>query len=248
VITAFLLTRQIGRAVPRSRAALLSHALASVRISKRRSAQLGRFRSGAMTTLTEQPLRTSPAAASVVLLALPALACAEPPRACEQVSALVDAAIRPLLAKQTQPSPDTESLAAQVGNCLRSHNMCTVAYNTRHEGPTLLAADVTADLPQQDLSQQGRSSVLFLLRSIPRVRNDTNQYCLVSAQLGTAASPEAWNVYGWVIAPKASEALPLQMQVLNDNTKSDPRSLRGLAAALWFFAERMSGQPPPPQQ
>jgi hypothetical protein len=51
------------------------------------------------------------------------------------------------------------------------------------------------------------------------------------------------DVYGWVIAPNASEALPLRKQVLDDKAISDPKSLRSLAAALWFFAERMSGRP-----
>jgi hypothetical protein len=51
------------------------------------------------------------------------------------------------------------------------------------------------------------------------------------------------DVSGWVIAPNASEALPLRKQVLDDKAISDPKSLRSLAAALWFFAERMSGRP-----
>jgi hypothetical protein len=95
------------------------------------------------------------------------------------------------------------------------------------------------------MSEQGTSSVIFLVRSIPRVRNDSNKYCLVSEQFSGATSVQQWDVYGWVIAPNASEVLPLQRQVLDYKAVSDPRSLRGLAAALWFFAERMSGQPPP---
>jgi hypothetical protein len=92
---------------------------------------------------------------------------------------------------------------------------------------------------------QGKSSVIFLVRSIPRVRNDSNQYCLVSEKFGGATSAQQWDVYGWVIAPNASEVLPLEKQVLDYKAVSDPGSLRALAAALWFFAERMSGQPPP---
>jgi hypothetical protein len=84
-----------------------------------------------------------------------------------------------------------------------------------------------------------------MARSIPRVRNDSNQYCLVSEKFTATTSEQQWDVYGWVIAPNASETLPLQRQVLDYKALSDPRSLRGLAAALWFFAERMSGQPPP---
>jgi hypothetical protein len=45
------------------------------------------------------------------------------------------------------------------------------------------SAHSTADLPAQYLSEQGESSVIFLVRSMPRVRNDSNQYCLVSEKL-----------------------------------------------------------------
>lgn len=186
-------------------------------------------------------MRIPLAAMSIALLALPRLTCADTLKACEQVSTLVNAAVRSLL--QNEPSTADSQLGAQLAGCLRSHNICSVVYKGRRSGEALLAADVTADLPQQDLSPGGTSSVLFLVRSIPRVRNDTNQYCLVSAQINDATAPQQWNVYGWVLAPNAREALPLQKQVLNDDTKSDPHSLRGLAAALWFFAQRMSGQP-----
>ena len=185
------------------------------------------------------------AATSVVLLALSGPAAAGPLRSCEQVSALVEAAIQPLLAGQTGPQFDASQLGKQVLACLRSHNICGVVDNSRGAKEALIAGDVTTDMPQRDLSVQGRPTVVLLLRSIPRVRNDANQYCLVSAQLAGAAPAPRWNVYGWVIAPNAREALPLQKQVLNDKGSSDPKSLRGLAAALWFFAERMSGQPPP---
>jgi hypothetical protein len=99
-------------------------------------------------------------------------------------------------------------------------------------------------LPQFESAKSG-SPVVFLVRSIPHIRNDANQYCLVSEKLEGAASEQQWNVYGWVIAPNAGETLPLQRQMLEDNSASDPRSLRGLAAALWFFAERMSGRSAP---
>lgn len=190
-------------------------------------------------------MRIPLAATGLALLASPGLSCAAPVRACEQVSALIDAVSRPLLANQTEPRTEETRLAAQVHNCARAHNICAVVYDGRRGGQVLVAADVTVDLPQQDLSRQGRPSVSLLLRSIPRVRNDSNQYCLLSTPLSAGASAQQWNVSGWVIAPNAGEALPLQNQVLNDNAKSDPRSLRGLAAALWFFATRMSGQLPP---
>ena len=123
-------------------------------------------------------------------------------------------------------------------------NICSVVYIARSGKDALISGDVTADLPAQDVSEPGKpgkSSVRVLVRSIPRVHNDANQYCLLSSE---ATSLQQWDVYGWVIAPNAGETLPLQRQVLDYKEESDPRSLRGLAAALWFFAERMSGQPP----
>lgn len=189
-------------------------------------------------------MRIPLAATSIALIALHAPVNAGPPRACERVSALVDAAVRPLLANLAEPQPDATQLLAEFRACLSSRNICSVVYNARYGKEALVAGDVTADLPPQYVSEQGKSSVIFLLRSIPRVRNDSNQYCLVSDFSGATAEQQ-WDVYGWVIAPHASEALPLQRQVLDDKAVSDPRSLRGLAAALWFFAERMSGEPPP---
>jgi hypothetical protein len=190
-------------------------------------------------------MRIPLAVTSIALIALHGPVNAGPLRACEQVSALVDGAVRPLLANLAEPRPDATQLRAQIRACLSSRNICSVVYNTRYGKEALVAGDVTADLPPQDMSEQGESSVIFLVRSIPRVRNDSNEYCLVSEKFGGATSAQQWDVYGWVIAPNASEALPLQRQVLDYKAVSDPRSLRSLAAALWFFAERMSGQPPP---
>jgi hypothetical protein len=115
-----------------------------------------------------------------------------------------------------------------------------------HGKDALAAGDITADLPAQSLSEQGNSSIIFLVRSIPRVRNDSNQYCLVSEKPEGGASAQEWEVYGWVIAPNSSEPLPLQREALDYKPVSRASSLRGLAAALWFFAERMSGQQPAP--
>ena len=168
---------------------------------------------------------------------------AGPLQACAQVSALVDGAILPLLASLAEPQADTTQLRAQFRACLSVRNICSVVYNQRYGKGALVAGNVTEDLPVQYMSEQGKSSVIFLARSIPRVRNDSNQYCLVSEKLSGATSVQQWDVYGWVIALNASEPLPLQRQVLDYKALSDPRSLRGLAAALWFFAERMSGQP-----
>ena len=181
----------------------------------------------------------------VALLALHEPVNAGAPRACDEVSTLVDGALRPLLANLAQPPPGATQLVAQFHACLSSHNICGVVYHTEHGTEALVAADTTADLPPLYMTDEGKSSVIILVRSIPRVRNDSNQYCLVSAKLGEETATRQWGVYGWVIAPNASEALPLQRQVLDDKATSDPRSLRGLAAALWYFAQRMSGQPPP---
>jgi hypothetical protein len=188
-------------------------------------------------------MRIPLAVTSIALVALNGPVNAGPLRACEQVSAQVDGAVRPLLANE--PQPDATKLLAQFRACLSSRNICSVVYNIRYRKEALVAGDVTADLPPQYMSEQGKSSVMFLVRSIPRVRNDSNQYCLVSEKFSGAAPVQQWDVYGWVIAPNASEALPLQRQVLDYRAVTDPRSLRSLAAALWFFAERMSGQPPP---
>lgn len=178
-------------------------------------------------------------------IALQATADAGSPHACAQVSALVDGAVRPLLANLAESQPDATPLGAKFRACLSSRNICGVIYNAGNGKGTLVAGDVTTDLPAQSLSAPDRSSVTFLVRSIPRVRNDSNQYCLVSEEVSGASAVRQWDIYGWVIAPKASEALPLQRQVLDSKSVSDPRSLRSLAAALWFFAERMSGQPSP---
>lgn len=184
------------------------------------------------------------AAASIALIALNGPVDAGQ-RACEQVSAPVDGAVRPLLANLAEPQPEAAQLRAQLGVCLSSRNICGVVYNARNRKNALVEGDVTADLPAQGISDQGQSSIVFLARSVPRVRNDSNQYCLVSEKLDGATSVKQWSVYGWVITPNAGEALPLQREVLDHKAASDPGSPRALAAALWFFAQRMSGQPPP---
>ena len=190
-------------------------------------------------------MRIPLATTSIAVIALHGTAHAGPVEACAQVSVLVDAAVRPLMANRAESEPDATQLRAQFRACLSSRNICSVVYNALEGKEALVAADVTADLPVQYVSAQGKSSVIFLVRSIPRSRNDSNQYCLVSEKLSAATPVRQWDVYGWVIAPNASEALPLEKQVLDYKPVSDPGSLRALAAALWFFAARMSGQPPP---
>jgi hypothetical protein len=189
-------------------------------------------------------MRIALAVTAIALSALDHSVFAGSLRACAQVSAQVDAAVRPLLANVAAPQPDIARLHGLLDSCLNARNICSVLYNTRYGKEALVAADVTADLPEQDLSEHGKSSVIFLVRSIPRVRNDSNQYCLVSEKFSGTSSVEQWDVYGWVVASGADQPLPLEKQLLEDQTASDPRSLRGLAAALWFFAQRMSGHPP----
>lgn len=193
-------------------------------------------------------MRVSLAILTIALAAVQDPVNAAPLRACAQVSTLVDGAVHPLLENPAQPSTDTTRLREQFRDCLSSRNICSVVYSAQSGKEALIAADVTADLPASNISGQGRYSVIFVVRSIPRVHNDSNQYCLVSARLSDGASVEQWDVYGWVIAPNAGEALPLPRQGLNDKAASDSRSLRSLAAALWSFAERMSGRPSPSEK
>jgi len=190
-------------------------------------------------------MRVSIAISSLAIIAFDATANAGPLRACAQVSVPVDGAIGPLLANPPEPDTDATQLREQFRACLSSRNICSVVYDARYGKAALVAGDLTADLPAQYLTGQGKSSVVVLVRSVPPVRSDANQYCLVSEKVSGATSLHQWDVYGWVIAPNASEALPLPRQILDYKAASDPGSLRGLAAALWFFAERMSGQPPP---
>jgi hypothetical protein len=190
-------------------------------------------------------MRIPLAVAMTAIIALEGPVYAAPLRACAQVSSLVDGAVRPLLASAADPQPDVTQPRTQFGSCLGSRNICSVVYDTRNGKQALVAADVTADLPALDVSGQGKSPVIVLVRSIPRVSNDPNQYCLVSENIRGAGSMQQWNVYGWVIAPNGGKALPLQRQVLEYRAESQPKSLRGLAAALWLFAERMSGQGSP---
>ncbi len=169
---------------------------------------------------------------------------AAPLRACEQVWKQVQAAVGPLLTGGTAGSQqDPASINAQFHACVTAHNICGVVDDSRQRKPALVAGDVTGDLPPR--TGQAASSVVVLVRSIPRLRTDSNQYCLVSSQSREVAAAPQWAVYGWVIAPNAGEALPLQRELLEDPAVSEPISLRGRAAALWFFAQRMSGQPPP---
>ena len=190
----------------------------------------------------ELQMRARFATRTLTLIALHGSVNAGPLQACAQVAARVDGAVRPLFTSLAISQPDATQLSAQFRACLNSRNICSVVYNAGKEA--LVTGDVTADLPVQYVPEQGKASVILLVRSIPRVRNDSNQYCLVSEKPNGATAVQQWDVYGWVITPNASETLPLQRQVLDYKALSDSRSLRGLAAALWFFAERMSGQPP----
>jgi hypothetical protein len=182
------------------------------------------------------------AIASIGVIALQGTVEAEPPRACAEVASRIDAALRPTLLNLAEHQPDDAKLSAQLHACLNSRNICGVARGGRFRKDELVAGDTTADLPVQNAYGQEKSFVIFLVRSIPRVRNDSNQYCLVTEQSPGGASVKPREVYGWVLAPKGGETLPLQREVLDPKAGS-PTSLRGLAAALWFFAARMSGEP-----
>ena len=173
---------------------------------------------------------------TVALSVMHGIVNAGPLRACAQVSALIDGEMSRLLANQPEPQRPGEG-RTQLRSCLNSRNICTVISNSQGK-QTLLAGDVTSDLPVQYISEQGKT---FMVRSIPRVRKDSNEYCLISAKSNGADSGRQWDVYGWVLAPDSSEPLPLPREVLDYEPTSGPSSLRGLAAALWFFAERMSG-------
>jgi len=190
-------------------------------------------------------MRIPLATTSMALMALDGTGNAGPVRACAQVSGLVDGQVSLQLENLPEVQADATQLRTQLRTCLSSRNICSVVYDIRNGKGVLVAADVTPDLPAQNLSEQGKSSAIVLVRSIPRVRTDSNQYCLISEKSSEASSVQRWDVSGWVIALNASEPLPLQRQVLDDKEASDPTSLRGLAAALWFFAERMSGRPSP---
>lgn len=191
-------------------------------------------------------MRIPVAISSFALIVLHGTVTAEPLRACAQVGALVDRAVHPGLAGLS--TPDLSRLEAQLSACLSSHNICSVMYDARDGKRQLVAADVTTDLPEQYLPENGKSYLIFLARSIPRVRNDSNRYCLVSERHGGDAAARQWDVYGWVIAPGSGDPLPLKRELLNYKPGSEPRSVRAVAAALWFFAERMSGRAPTPQE
>ena len=190
-------------------------------------------------------MRIPLAIAMMAIIALDRPVSAGPVRACAEVSTLVDGAVQPLLANAADPPSGTTQLRAQFGSCLGSRNICSLVRDTRDGRAAVVAGDATTELPALDVSEQGKSQVIFLVRSIPRVRNDPNQYCLVSDKFGGASPTQQWNVFGWVMAPSGGQALPLQSQVLEYRPESQPRSLRGLAAALWLFAERMSGKASP---
>ncbi len=184
------------------------------------------------------------AVTSTALFSVPVTVTAAPLRACEQVWDQVKAALRPLLTEPAGSQHDGASIAAEFHTCVSAHNICGVVHDGRYRSEGLVAGDVTDDLPPRSAAGPTASSAVMLVRSIPRVRNDSNQYCLVSSKSRQIAPAQQWAVYGWVITPNASEALPLQRQMLEEAGLAEPASLRGLAAALWFFAQRMSGESP----
>src|SRR5215831_13916775 len=145
-------------------------------------------------------MRTAFAITSIACIVLHGPLHAGPPPACSQVSTLVDGAVDAPLGNLAESQAETSQVRAQFRACLSSHNICSVVYNSQYAKAALVAGDVTDDLPARYVSEQGKSSVVFLLRSIPRVRNDANRYCLISERFSGASSLQQWDVYGWVIA------------------------------------------------
>jgi hypothetical protein len=181
-------------------------------------------------------MRTSFVVTSITLIGLHGTVHAGAPRGCANVSAQAEAPVRALLVSPASPTPDSARLIAQFRACLTSRNICGIVSKTQGDTKTLITAEATRDLP--GASEQA----VLLLRSIPRLRSDSNQYCLVAQRAAAAPSAQQWIVYGWVIPANAGPVLPLQKQALDNAGAVHGESLRALAAALWSFAERMSGQ------
>src|SRR5580698_7566532 len=181
-------------------------------------------------------MRTSIVVTSITLIALHGTVNAGVPRGCANVSALVEAPVRALLANPALPTHDSARLVGQFRACLTTQNICGIVSKAQDGAKTVITAEATRDLP--GASEQA----VLLLRSIPRLRSDSNQYCLVAQRAAAAPSAQQWIVYGWVIPANAGPVLPLQKQALDNAGAVHGESLRALAAALWSFAERMSGQ------
>lgn len=180
-------------------------------------------------------MRTSIVITSITLIALHGPVHAGTARGCANVSALAEGPVRAVLANPASPTADSARLFAQFRACLSSQNICGIVSKTRDDTKALITAEATRDLPAVP------EQAVLLLRSIPRLRSDSNQYCLVAQRVAAAPASQQWAVYGWVIPANNGPVLPLQKQSL-DNTGVHGESLRALAAALWSFAQRMSGQ------
>jgi hypothetical protein len=166
-------------------------------------------------------------------------------RACEQVSALVEEAVRPRLEKPDRPPAEAAGVTTQFRACLTTHNICSLVANGPPGSLAVVAAELTSELPAPASGPDGRSSPALMARSIPRVRNDSNQYCLILERAPRGSPGKPWDIYGWVMAPTTRHALPLKKQSVEGRSLSDSVSLRALAAELWLFAARMSGEPAP---
>jgi hypothetical protein len=184
-------------------------------------------------------MRIGLVAASIAFLTVNGAAHAASLRACEQVSALVEEALRSRPAKPDNPATE---VATQFRACLPDHYICSIVSNASGD-QAMVIADLTSELPAQINGPGSRSSPALMVRSIPRVRNDTNQYCLVLEKVVRPNDGKQWDIYGWVIAPTARHAVPLKKQPVDNKLTADSESLRALAAELWLFAERMSGAP-----
>lgn len=188
-------------------------------------------------------MRIGLVAASIALVTVNDAVYAASARACEQVSALVEEALRPRIQKTESPPSEAAGIATQFRACLTTHNICTVVSSGSSGNLAMVTAELTSELPAPANGPDGRSTAALMVRSIPRVKNDSNQYCLILERAPRGSLGRQWDIYGWVIAPTTRHVLPLKKQSIEDKSLSDSVSLRALAAELWLFAARMSGEP-----
>jgi hypothetical protein len=187
-------------------------------------------------------MRTPLAITTVAAIAMHVNVYAGPLRACAQLRANVDTSAAPIIKELAIASdPGAKKLYAQFMDCLAAHNICTVMFEPQIEDEMVLeAGDLTAELPERHASQHGASFVIFAARSIPALRNDANQYCVV-AESAHEASVEAFDVYGWQISVNGSiSSLQKQAPDRRNSASQLPISARTLAAKLWFFATQQS--------
>jgi len=191
-------------------------------------------------------MRTSFTITAIAAICLNGNVHAGPLPACAQLRANVDATAAPIIKELAiARDPGARKLFAQFMDCLAAHNICTVMFEPKTENEMVVeAGNRTADLPERYVSKLGASFVIFAARSIPSLRNDTSQYCLV-AESAHEASVEAFDVYGWRISVDGSiSSLPKQAPQRKLDSPESPISARSLAAKLWFFAVKEPANTP----